>query len=173
MKLLNDFIRNNIESFNTEEPPDGHFERFYKKLKRSDKHSRLFIINTWAKVAAVLVLGLFLSALLFAGYKLYKANFANDSCLNAELCEAEDFYSKQIDYYYKKIENLPNDPKMREGILKELQEMDSQVEDLKSDLKQNPYDERIIQSIINFYQEKINLMDLIILRTNISEKQVL
>jgi hypothetical protein len=173
MKLLNDFIRNNIESFNTEEPPEGHFERFYAKLKHSDKHRKVLLNNTWGKIAAILVLGLFLSALLFAGYKFYKAINANDGCLNAELCEAEDYYSRQIEYYYKKIEKLPDDLPMHEGILDELREMDMQVKDLKSDLKQNPYDERIIHSIINCYQEKIGLMNLIILRTKISEKQVL
>lgn len=173
MKPLNDFIRHNIEAFNTDEPPEGHFDRFYSKLHHSGKHGRPIIINTWLKIAAMLIIGLFLSALLFAGYKLYKANYADDNCLNAELCEAEDFYSKQIEYYYRKIEKLPDDQQIHEGVIKELREMETQVEELKTDLKQNPYDERIIHSIINCYQEKIGLLNLIIIRTNLSEKQVL
>ena len=49
-------------------------------------------------------------------------------------------------------------------ILNELSEMDDQVQAIKSDLKQNPDDERIVHAIINFYQVKIELMDVIINR---------
>ncbi len=173
MEPLNDFIRHNLASFNTDEPPEGHLERFYAKLRYSEKRVRPLLINTWFKIAAVLVIGFFIFALMFAGYKLYKANHADDQCLNAELCEAEDFYSKQIEYYFRKIEKLPGGPQLHEGIINEFIEMDTQVEELKTDLKQNPYDERIIHSIINCYQEKIGLLNLIIVRTNISGKQVL
>ena len=42
--------------------------------------------------------------------------------------------------------------------------MDAQVQAMKHDLKQNPDDERIVHAIINFYQVKIELMDVIIAR---------
>jgi hypothetical protein len=98
-----------------------------------------------------------------------------DNCTNKELCEAENYYSKQVEKYYNRIEKLPfnNDLQSRNEILKELRDMDMQVEGMKKDLKQNPNDERVIHSIINFYQEKIDLMDMIITRTTVSTNAIL
>jgi len=175
MKPGDDFFRNNRELFDADDPPEGHFNRFYEKLKASGSSGKTPILTMVLKIAAVVVIGLFLSALLYKGLSLYQSALAEDSCLNTELCEAEDFYSKQAETYYRRIEKMPfaNDPQSRNEILKELREMDAQVVGMKEDLKQNPNDERIIHTIINYYQEKIDLMDMIITRTSVSSNAIL
>ena len=175
MKPVDDFIRDNRELFNADDPPEGHLDRFYEKLKASGDSGKTRTLSMILKIAAVLVIGLFLSALLYKGFSLYHSVLEDDSCLNTELCEAEDFYSKQAETYYHRIEKMPftNDPQTRKEILKELREMDAQVAGMKEDLKQNPNDERIIHTIINYYQEKIDLMDMIIARTSVSTNAIL
>jgi len=175
MKPVDDFIRDNRELFSTDDPPEGHLDRFYDKLKASGNPGKARTLWVVLKVAAVLVIGLFLSVLVYEGFSLYRTALGEDSCLNKELCEAEDFYSKQAETYYHQIEKMPfiNDPQTRKEILKELREMDAQVAGMKEDLKQNPNDERIIHTIINYYQEKIDLMDMIIARTSISTNAIL
>jgi hypothetical protein len=175
MKPVDDFIRDNRELFNADDPPEGHLSRFYDKLETSGSAGKTRTLSALLKIAAVAVIGLFLSALLYKGISLYQSALEDDSCLNKELCEAEDFYSKQAETYYRRIEKMPftNDPQTREEILKELREMDVQVEGMKEDLKQNPNDERVIYTIINYYQEKIDMMDMIIERTSVSTNAIL
>jgi hypothetical protein len=172
---MDDFIRNNAGHFNTEEPPAGHFDRFYGKLETSGRFGKSRFMTLLPRVAAILVLGIFITAFLYKSITNYHSALPDDNCPNRELCEAEDFYSRQVETYYNRIEKMPfnNDPKTREEVLKELQEMDAQVAVMKEDLKQNPNDERVIHSIINYYQEKIDLMDLIIVRTTISKSTIL
>ncbi|MBN1414469.1 MAG: hypothetical protein JW973_05165 [Bacteroidales bacterium] len=175
MKPIDNLIRNHLELFNTDEPPEGHFDRFYSKLESSGRSNKIRFVPIIFKVAAVLIIGLFLAVSLYKGVAMYRSTPLDDTCPNKELCEAEDFYSKQVEKYYNQIENLQfnNDPLTRKEVLKELKEMDSQVMGMKEDLKQNPNDERIIHSIINYYQVKIDLMDMIITRTTISKNNIL
>jgi hypothetical protein len=173
---MNDFFRNNHELFDTDDPPEGHLNRFYEKLEASAGRRKTRILSMIFKIAAVVIIGLFLSTLLYyKGFSLYHSAIVKDTCPNTELCEAEDFYSKQAETYYRRIEKMPftNDPQTHREILKELREMDSQVAGMKEDLKQNPNDERVIYTIINYYQEKIDLMDMIITRTSVSTNEIL
>jgi maltodextrin utilization protein YvdJ len=84
-----------------------------------------------------------------------------------ELIEAEKFYTNQLDQYYSKLQSLKfnNDKVQKKQILDELSDMDHQVKTMKRDLIQNPDDERIVHAIINFYQTKLEIMDMIITRT--------
>ncbi|MBN2273414.1 MAG: hypothetical protein JXR41_04510 [Bacteroidales bacterium] len=175
MKSLDDFFGNNRALFDNEEPPAEHFERFYQKLERSTYFDKTQVMSVIFKIAAVLVFALFLSVALYLNLKKKSLVFQNDDCPNKELCEAEIFYTKKAENYYHLIEQMPfsHDPKTHKEILKELREMDDQVALMKKDLKQNPYDERIVHSIINYYQEKIALMDMIIVRTKISKNSML
>jgi hypothetical protein len=176
MKPIDDFFRNYRELFDTDNPPEGHLNRFYDKLETSAGPGKTQTLSMILKIAAIVVFGLFLSALLYyKGFFLYYSALVKDSCLNTELCEAEDYYSKQAETYYRRIEKMPftNDPQSRKEILKELREMDAQVVGMKEDLKQNPNDERIIYTIINYYQEKIDMMDMIITRTSVSTNAIL
>jgi hypothetical protein len=176
MKPIDDFFRENRELFEADDPPEGHFNRFSAKLEASASHGKARTLSMILKIAAVVIFGLFLSAFLYyKGFSLFHSALKEDSCLNTELCEAEDFYSKQAETYYRRIEKMPftNDPQTHKEILKELREMDAQVAGMKEDLKQNPNDERIIYTIINYYQEKIDLMDMILTRTSVSTNAIL
>jgi hypothetical protein len=175
MKPIDDIIRHYKAGFDTEEPPEGHFDRFKQRLDTGNGSGRLRTLPLVFKIAAVVLFGLFFSALLYKGIAFYTAASLEDNCVNKELCEAENYYSKQVEKYYNRIEKLPfsNDPQSRVEIMKELRDMDVQIEGMKEDLKQNPNDERVIHSIINFYQEKIDLMDMIISRTSVSTNAIL
>jgi hypothetical protein len=173
---MDDFIRKNAEYFDTEEPPKGHFKRFYSKLsKMSGNTGKIRHMSVLLKIAAVLIIGIFIASMLYFSIKGYYSASKEDNCLNRELCEAEDFYSRQVEQYYQRIEKMPfnHDPITREEVLEELREMDNQVAVMKEDLRQNPNDERVVHTIINFYQDEIELMDMIIAKTTISNNTIL
>lgn len=174
MRTIDDILNNNAGILDTEEPPEGHFTRFKEKLQATGKTSRIKPETLLFRIAAILIIGLFLSTLIYKGIDFYSPS-SDDSCPNRELCEAEVFYTRQVAKYYDQIRNLPfkDDSQTRREILNELREMDVQVAGMKEDLKQNPDDERIIYTIINYYQEKIDFMNMVIIRTTESENTIL
>jgi hypothetical protein len=92
-----------------------------------------------------------------------------------EFNEAEQFYTSQLSIYYSKIQKLRfnNNFTEKKLVLDELSEMDKQVKAMKQDLQQNPDDERVVHAIINFYQVKIEIMDMIITRTQQTTNTIL
>lgn len=177
MKTLDEFIKSNTGHFNEESPQDGHFDRFEEKLDRFDSRrsmkAKMFIL----KIAAALIIGLFISLAAYRTFFNKPAQLSGDYVTNvdAELNEAENFYTSQLDQYKTKIQNLRfnNDQDEKKMVLSEFSEMDKQVRLMKEDLRQNPEDERVIHAIINLYQVKIEMMDMIISRTQQSTNSIL
>jgi hypothetical protein len=169
MKPLDDYIRKNLDRFDSDEPLQGHFDRFSDKLDRTGSRTRDrsigFII---LRIAAILILA---SIITFGAIREFKIFTWQSEQLSAaeypELIEAEKFYTNQLDQYYSKLQSLKfnNDKVQKKQILDELSDMDHQVKTMKRDLIQNPDDERIVHAIINFYQTKLEIMDMIITRT--------
>jgi hypothetical protein len=176
MKLIDDYIAGNLHQFDKEEPLQGHFDRFDAKLTQLGKKKSSAGIAL-LRIAASILLGLMIS---YAAIREF--NFPNRNAKNfvsattyPELNETEKFYSSQLVVYYSKIQNMRfnNDQTEKKQVMKELSEMDQQVQAMKQDLRQNPDDERIVNAIINFYQVKIELMDMIITRTQQSNNTIL
>jgi hypothetical protein len=177
MKPLDDYIRKNLERFNSDEPLSGHFDRFDMKLAQLNVRNNRVRYKVLFRVAAAVLLGVLLSYVAVREFGFLNERF--DQFVSAASCpelnEAERYYTSQLDIYYKKIRDLEfdHDKAEKRRIIHELNEMDKQVWVMKQDLRQNPEDERIVHAIINFYQVKIELMDMIISRTNESKKQLL
>lgn len=178
MKPLNDFIKRNLDHFNDEEPLDGHFERFDKKLESTSFRKRdPNQIWMFSKIAAVMLLAFVFTYSVFHRADLFR-NYWNHRAISnnyPELKEAEAFYTYQFDNYYSQIEKLEfnNDRSQKKQVLHELSEMDRQVQIMKQDLIQNPDDERVMHAIINSYQVKLEIMDMIVSRTLASTSKIL
>ncbi|MBN2481661.1 MAG: hypothetical protein JXB19_07975 [Bacteroidales bacterium] len=166
MKTIDQFIKQNLADFNDANPPEGHFERFAGKLDdlaaKSNRQFRMMLL----RVAALVVFVFLVSLLFFREYRTWE-DYSSDAQIisyNQELLEAERYYSGLLSVYYGKIEELKfqNNAGEKRQVLRDLQEMDKQVEMMKEDLRQNPNNELIVHAIISFYQIKIELMDKII-----------
>jgi hypothetical protein len=173
-KQLDDLIRNNAGQF-TPRATDGHFERFGTRQRMRGK--KRHVLNTVFRIAATVLLGLIIAYAAVREFNVIHNRFgiADAEISSPELKEAEQFYTTQLSAYYDKIQHLRfnNDQTEKRQILKELTDMDKQVKSMKMDLRQNPDDERIEHAIINFYQVKIELMDMIIARTEQTTSAIL
>lgn len=168
MENLDQFIRNNLDRFNEYEPAVGHGDRFSGKLDAREAMERRTYRLMLLRIAALVVFVFLLSFVFFREYRLWTESGRLDSVtgLNTEVMEAESYYSEQMQQYYEQIEELQflNNNTEKKQVLRELQEMDQQVEIMKEDLQQYPDNELIINAIMNFYQIKIELMNDIISR---------
>lgn len=177
MKTIDDFVNENLERFNSDGPPEGHFERFEARLQKQGKPESRQIRLVILRIAASILLGLLISyvAVLEFRHLDRRADSMYMSAFYPELKEAESFYNAQLVKKFNEIQELrfTGGDAEKKLIARELSDMNIRVRDMKKDLRSNPEDERIMNAIINMYQLKIELMDMIIARAHHAEVSIL
>ncbi|MEN8119361.1 MAG: hypothetical protein ABFS35_03400 [Bacteroidota bacterium] len=167
MKNLEDFIRKNKESFNSFELSEGHFERFQQKLNKQNKNtiSRTY----WFSIAAGFVFLIMLSIFIRFHYlQTEKAIIENKivslSDISPKYEEVENFYKAGLDEKIDEFQKLDCkiDFEQKKMVDLELKQLDVVYVSLQKELKVNGNDKRIINAMINNYQNKIQFLELVI-----------
>ena len=166
MKPIEDIIRNNRELFDDQEPYEGHFERFQRKLEtRMAPGGIKKSIVPYLLKAAVITLLITLSSLWTWD------NFISPSSrrmrlgdVSQEYREVENYYVHQVNLMENEILNLDLLNGTEESVMlkEEISNMDSVYLQLQKELKANPNDERIISAMIEHYQTKVEVMSFIL-----------
>lgn len=161
MESLEKKITENQLIFDDSEPGEGHFDRFIQKL---DKISpvRKFTVPYYLKVAAVLLLVSFSSILIYE--KVVSPRFEKNKYsfgkLSPEYREVEDYFMHIINVKYNQLQDLDIDDKyQKDMIMKELNEMDKIYQSLSKELQRDPYNERLINAMIQHYQLKLEIIN--------------
>jgi hypothetical protein len=166
MKTLEEIIKSDREIWNSDEPAEGHFERFSVKLglKTAAKKTPKSIIPYMLR-AAVVALLVTLSSL-WAWDNIVKQNYNRMTLSEVSLQyrEVETYYIRQVKLMEDEIKGtiISDDPEQKEILMKELQSMDTVYVALQRELSANPNDERIINAMIDHYQKKVDVMTLIV-----------
>ncbi len=165
MSSLEEFIKNNKEQISSFDLPDGHLDRFEKKLNKKKPISKIY----WYSLAAAIALLLSLSVFIRYEQSQTKEIVNTERLISLgdvspQYKEVEEFYRQDL---YRKINefqqlNCKINPEQKEMIDDELQQLDKVYQSLREELKQNRSDERIINAMINNYQYKIEFLELVI-----------
>lgn len=170
-------VLDNLGGLDGAEPSEGHFARFGEKLKNQEATRKINFGIIW-RVAAIVVF-VFLAvnqAMIYFSPKEEKITTLGS--VSNEYREVEFYYTSSIndglaqwDNFYKSGLLTEDDKKMMDN---ELNELDQVWAGLKDDLKANPTDERVINAMLEYYQNKLNVITLIIekLREVKSQKEI-
>ena len=156
MENLEDFIRNNKESLNSFELSEGHFERFQQKINVKNKNT--ISPTYWFSIAAGFVFLIMLSIFIRFQYLqnekiIIETKIVSLSDISPGLDEKINEFQKlncKVDIEQKKMVDL------------ELKQLDVVYVSLQKELKVNGNDKRIINAMINNYQNKIQFLELVI-----------
>ena len=166
MKTIEDIIRNNKESFDGAEPPDGHFERFSRKLeiRYGVKTIKRSIVPYLLKAAVVTILVTLSSLWTWDHFIRSDRNSMTLGEVSPQYKEVENYYVHQVSIMESEIVNIDfkNNPEQNKMLIAEMNSMDSVYVQLKKELKANPNDERIINAMIEHYQTKVEVMSYIV-----------
>ncbi len=164
MKDLDNIIQKNRELFDTNEPSDGHFERFEQKLNERNSKKKTFTFGYILKAAAVVILVVLSGLFVFENINEAKINKGIAlSEISPEYGEVEMYYTHLVNQKYGEIKQSTTlDSLQKEILVQELNNMDSIYENLKKDLTENPNDKRVINAMIQHYQLKVNVMNQIL-----------
>ncbi len=166
MKNIEDFISSNKQFFDGEEPSEGHFERFTRKLeiRCGEKVIRRSIVPYLLKAAVVTLLVTLSSLWTWDHFIRSDRNRMALGDISPEYREVENYYVHQVNLMENEIVNLDvtSRPEQKEILKKEMRSMDSVYVQLQKELKANPNDERIINAMIEHYQTKVDVMNYIL-----------
>jgi hypothetical protein len=163
---LEKFIRDNRESFDEHEPSP----ELWDKINKPESKGRIININ-WksyaSKAAAVVVI--FISSYYFHEYRSNrKANDVAENTNSAiendplykDLIEAEFYYTAQIDERKNELFMLAgNTPGLKKEVNIELEDLDAIFRELKEDLKDNAYNQEVVEAMIQNYMLKLEILE--------------
>lgn len=164
---MEEMILKNLEALNDNEPMEGHFDRFEKKLKAQNKVRRITWRNT-LKVAAAVVF------ILMATNQVRLYFFSDSSNKNEISLASLSPEYKEVEFYYTSSINSGLDQwneLYKAGLITddeqtmmddELKDFENRYKSLQKDLAANPNDERVINAMLEFYQVKLSVITMIV-----------
>jgi hypothetical protein len=158
-------ILDNLDQLDDREPMDGHFERFEAKLKSQSKKGKVSFRIVWRVAAAVVFAFLAINqAVIYLTPKEDK--IVSLGSISPEYREVEFYYTSSINAGMTQWKNFSENGLLSEEdkvmMENELQDFDKTLKSLQEDLKANPDDERVINALLDYYQNKLNVINLII-----------
>ena len=170
---IEELILKNREELNDNEPVSGHFDRFEARLKSTGDRKNLVFNIAWKSVAAAVFAFLAVNQAIiwFASDKTGSDKIVENSkmtlsSVSPEYEEVEFFYSNAINVEMLQWERMVNEgliseeeQKMMDG---ELIEFEKNFTKLQTDLSANPSDERVINAMLEYYQTKLSLLNMIV-----------
>jgi hypothetical protein len=166
MNNLEDFFQKHKEEFDDIELSKGHEQRFLNKLGANKNSVGL---KVWYGIAASFIFLAMFS--FFAKDFIFKGQFEKNnqkllqlSDISPNYHEVEEFYKAGVESRIIEFEKLNCHVNEEQKLMvdKELKQLDVNYKFLQDELVKNGKDERIINAMIDNYQNKIDFLDLVI-----------
>ena len=162
---LENFIRENRDNFFDESPSDEVWKKIEARLQKEKKIPfRLFWNNNFIKIAAVFLI-LIGSVVVFYNYYLPEKNTSvkdteqMDYSLE-EFQETEDFYIQLISEKKAELYSYKTDSVFLEkDFLKDMDELDNLYLELKKNIHQQNYNEKMVDAAIVNLQLRIHILN--------------
>ena len=143
-----EYIKNNSDKFNNEEPAAGHFERFEKKL--SHRKQRVLRRPPFYWAAAALIGAIVISSLFISR--------PDEKCiLSDEVENVKNYYAAQMDSEIEHLQSVlvNKSPAVREKIMKDVMDMKAHSEKFPEQFCDGANSKVIIAIIVKHYDLKI------------------
>jgi len=170
---IEEMILNNLKGLNDNEPLDGHFERFQAKLNTQNKKRKFNFSIVWKVAAAVVfvLLAVNQANIYFSPDKQNENPTINNSefslaSVSPEYKEVEFYYTNAISVGLNQWNSLKTDGFIseteQETMNTELADFEVRFKTLQTDLAANPGDERVINAMLEYYQAKLEIINMIV-----------
>ena len=170
---IEEIILNNLKELNDFEPKEGHFERFQAKLNVQQKKKKITLNLVWKVAAAVVFVLLAVNqANIYFSPDKQNQILSNDksdfslASVSPEYKEVEFYYTNAINVGLNKWNVLMADgyisTEEQELMDTELSDFETRYKTLQTDLAANPNDERVINAMLEYYQSKLEIINMIV-----------
>ena len=163
--IIDDLFHALKGEFDVNEPQPNHEMRFLDKLKTTD-----MVVNTSKKLSGfnwkpffAVAASIALCISLFTA--LQNASEALDlASVSPELSETQDFFTTSIENELKKIdkERSPLTEPIISDALEQIQLLEHNYQNLKTDLMESTNDQRVIYAMITNFQNRIDILNTVL-----------
>lgn len=160
---LEKFIQENRQDFDMHTPSDAVWAKIQTNIAGEKKRSLPWRRIVWNAAAVILI---FFSSYVVLEYVHYKNDPLNPGLAIrnneqlAPLVEAEVYYTAQVNNKLAEVEELIQKyPDIADELRNDLLQIDSMNADLKKDLKDNIANEEIVESLIQNYRIKLEILE--------------
>lgn len=169
---LEEYIKNNRESFDFHEPS----EDIWNKISKPDKKNK-FSSYTWFSIAASILVVISFSVFYYSFHnqkmaiELSASNDSTQYSLPTEIQEAEIFYTTLINKKMSELGSIENsDSEIINDVNNDFNQLDSIYIDLKNELNSNVANEELIEAMIQNYRTKLSILENLL--TSIQSKNI-
>jgi hypothetical protein len=161
MNDLKAYLKENRKIFDDKEPPEGHFERFEKRLSNfvaAEKRKRNL------KIRIITAISIAASILLVVGLRTGLRTFSgNDQDVAGEFSKAETFYRRQMDEQITAILCKLNeaDAETRNQLEADLQHIAEDNQKFVAEIRNIPNEELSIYYLVEHYSDNVQTLQFI------------
>jgi hypothetical protein len=161
---LEDFIRGHREEFDYLEPSAKVWENIEANTK---KGKTIKLYRYFPRIAAILVLGLIFSAILFFNRNLSSNREQAANPELQELLDTEKYYAQQVNSKLEEIRKCYTTfPEIKSDVESDLNELESMYQSLKKDLMENISNKPVIEAMIENNRYRLKLVDSVLEQIN-------
>lgn len=158
MDGLEQFTQKNKERFDVHTPPPELWSAIQPKIKKRKQ------LPQWTKYAVasaiVFTLGFGLGKYDFSGAPSVSIGKLAHSQQDQVIIENEYYYLTQINEKMGQLQPyFVSDPRLKEDVEVDFEDLDRYCQELKSDLKDNVNNEFVIEAMIQSYQTKLSILE--------------
>ncbi|WP_456378017.1 hypothetical protein [Lutibacter sp.] len=148
-------FRNLKNPFDTEEPTNGHFNRFKSKLNKTATPKKRFRLLSYVAVAAsiVLLFGIWIGA-------YFSKTGMELAGISPKMEETQSYFIATIEKELEIIENERSEDTehLINDAFEQLNKLETQYSVLTLELKESTEDKRIIYAMISNFQQRIDIL---------------
>lgn len=145
------------DSFDTEEAPVGHQQRFIKKLKA--QHPPKTHMSWWKPLSVAASILLLIGIGFFS--LVQKENTADLASISPEMEKTQSFFVTTINQEIETLKSFQDEDTKHlvQDALKRLEVLEKDYEKLKVDLVQSGNDKRVVAAMIANFQSRIDILE--------------
>jgi hypothetical protein len=180
---LEDLIKKNRDEMDHREPKTDHLARFKEKLNTVEEepaNDSEFNLSYFLKIAAMVVIVFGLAFMLLNNNESGKETASTDAPpqkvalgeVSGEMAAVEQYFEGALQVKLEEVDAFKmNDATFVADFMKNLNELETQYQQLKSDLALNFGDQRIVNAMIQNFRLRVKLMEKLIEQMQITQKE--
>lgn len=161
MSDLEKYMKDNRRAFDGDEPAEGHFERFERRLqKRENDHNK----KVWfwrVAAAAIILLGVLGSLVLPRLNSTADVQYGSLSLseVSGDMADIEAYYSSELAKGYENLETLSQEDERVKTLFTELENLAREYSELEKQLYRSGTNDRVVLAMIENFRFRLEIIE--------------
>lgn len=168
MENLEQFIKDNHDNFNQDEPNAHHHERFKRKLESNQAKPKTFALKIAAGFFFIIIAAWFLQFFMVkqsAPHQNVAIKELSLKDISPELAEVETYYNSALEIKMQDFYGQKNSNNFDPELYQQIDILDKEYQKLKLDLAENQGNKMIIMAMIQNLKLRLDAVEQLLLQT--------